>query len=137
VPNASRAQLALARLYEATDRSEEALEQYRATADTDPSDPEPLLSAARLALTLERDVLAAGYLDRLLERHPRLARGLALYGDVMRARGMRDEARQYYRKALDEGRGELDREQVTQALAALDEPESSGEELQPAVVAPN
>ena len=98
---------------------EGAFEQYRLAADLDPRSPVALLSATRLALTVNRDVLAAGFLDRLLEAHPDLAAGLALYGDVMKARADRNAARDYYQRAL-RGRGELsDRPRVEAAIREL------------------
>lgn len=135
VPNSQQAIVTLGNLYEKTGRPEDAFEQYRHAADVDPSNPEPLLEATRLALRQERDVLAAGFLDRLMQRHDELAPALALYGDVMKVRGRREKARSYYERAL-EAKGELDRERVRKALAELDEPKEQGEQMQPAMVRP-
>ncbi len=109
---------ALGEVLARTERVEEALEQFRHAADLDPSRPEPLLRAAELALAQQRDVLASGFLDRLLTVHPDLAAGLALYGDVMRARRDTARARDYYQRALG-GRGALERARVEEALRAL------------------
>lgn len=118
VPNSQEAALALAKLYEATERESRAFAQYRHAADLDPRNPEPLLDAARLALREDRDVLAVGFLDRVLQQHANLAEALRLYGDAMAARGNRDEARQYYQRAL-RGEGEVDRSAVNRALREL------------------
>lgn len=118
VPNWQATALALASLYEATGREERAFEQYRRAADLDPRNPEPLLAAARLALRLNRDVLATGFLDRILQQRANLAAALALYGDAMAARRDRTRAREYYERAL-RGEGELDRARVQQALRQL------------------
>ncbi len=118
VPNWQETALALAALYEATERWERAFEQYRHAADLDPRNPVPLLSAARLAIRLNRDVLAAGFLDRILAQRASHAAALALYGDVMRARGDRARARQYYERALG-GEGRVDRARVQRALREL------------------
>ncbi|MFW5920380.1 MAG: tetratricopeptide repeat protein [Polyangiales bacterium] len=133
VPNSAEATRALAHLYARTDRKEEAFAKYRHAADLAPSDPTSLLDAVRLALRLERDVLAAGFLDRVLQRHRNLAAALALYGDVMAVRDRRDEAKRYYQRAL-EGEGPVDRARVRKALRQLDEPRRRGEELQPAMI---
>jgi tetratricopeptide (TPR) repeat protein len=118
VPNYATAAIALAELHRAQGRAEPAFEQYRRAAGLDPRDPGPLLSAAELALERNRDVLAAGFLDRLLARHGELARALALYGDVMVARSERPQAREYYQRAL-RGEGPLERERVQSALSGL------------------
>lgn len=115
VPNSPDTAFRLAQLYEATQRNEEAIEQYRQAADLDPRNPRGLLTAANLAIRLRRDVLAAGFLDRLLDQHPNLAAGLALYGDIMKARGDRNAARDYYQRAL-RGRGNVDRARVQASL---------------------
>ncbi len=116
VPNSPTAARALADLFAQSNRPEDAFEQYRVAADLNPSDPRALLSATSLALTLHRDVLAAGFLDRLLEGDAELAPALALYGDIMIARQDRAGARTYYERAL-RGHGDLpDRARVQTAL---------------------
>ena len=118
VPNSPSAGLALAELFERSNRTEEAFEQYRHAADLDPNGS-AVLRAAELALRLDRNVLAAGYVDRALRTAPTLGAGLALYGDIMAARNDRAQAAQYYRRALSEGTGDFDRARVTAALNAL------------------
>lgn len=118
VPNSPATGLALAQLYAASGRRDEAFRQYRATAGLDPLDPTPMLEAAALALSARRDVLASGFLDHVLERHPSQARALALYGDVMVARSDRAAARDYYQRAL-RGQGRFDRARVQAALRQL------------------
>lgn len=110
--------LALGDVYARTDRVEDALEQYRHAADLDPRDATGLVKAATLALAVQRDVLAAGFLDRLLEALPNNAAGLALYGDVMKARHDNAQARSYYQRALN-GEGPLDRARVQAAVQSL------------------
>lgn len=118
VPNLPEATLARADLYAATERYEEAFSEYQKAAGLRPLDADPLLRAARLCLQLQRLNLAAAFLDRALDRSPRLADALALYGDVMVARGDRADAKTMYERALS-GEGELDRPRVQQALAKL------------------
>lgn len=118
VPNSQEAVLALAKLYEATERESRAFAQYRHAADLDRTNPAPLLEAARLALRENRDVLAVGFLDRVLQQHANLSAALELYGDAMAARGNRTEARQYYQRAL-RGEGEVDRAAIQRALRSL------------------
>ncbi|MCA9582420.1 MAG: tetratricopeptide repeat protein, partial [Myxococcales bacterium] len=118
VENAPRAVLLRARVYSKTDRVEEAFKEFQRAASLDPRNPEPLNEAAEQALALGRDVLGAAFLDRLLSRHPNNARGLALYGDVMKSRSKPDEARSYYQRAL-QGDGSLDRMAVQKKLNAL------------------
>jgi len=100
VPNAPGAVGALAAVLARTDRLEEAFEQYGHAADLDPRNPQPLLAAARLAVANRRDVLAAGFLDRILQQQSEQPQALALYGDIMLGRGDRTRARQYYERAL-------------------------------------
>ncbi len=118
VANDSDAATALADVLARTDRADEAFEQYRHAADLNPSDAAPLLSAARLALSQERPVLAHGFLQRVIGSHPNDAQALALMGDVMRGRHDVDQARHFYQRAL-QGEGELDRARVEQALREL------------------
>lgn len=118
VANDPESALALGDVLAQTDRAEEAFEQYRHAADLDPRNPAGLLRAAELAVRLNRDVLASGFLDRVLQAQPNLAAALALYGDVMRARRDTAQARQYYQRAL-QGTGDLDRARVEQALREL------------------
>lgn len=116
VPNSPNAARALADLFAQASRPEDAFEQYRVAADLDPRDPRALLSATTLALQLHRDVLAAGFLDRLLETDRELSPALALYGDIMMSRQDRAAARGYYERAL-RGHGEFpDRARVQNAL---------------------
>jgi tetratricopeptide (TPR) repeat protein len=118
VENDPASALALGDVLARTDRIEDAIEQYRHAADLDPRNPVGLLRAAQIALRGNRDVLASGFLDRLLSQQPTNAAGLALYGDVMRARRDTARARDYYQRAL-RGTGELDRAHVEQALREL------------------
>lgn len=118
VANSAPTVQALADVLARTDRIEDAFEQYRHAADLDPANPSALLSAARLAVEKQREVLAAGFLDRLLEAHPNLAPALAVYGDIMVGRRDSAAARDYYQRAL-AGTGELDRPRVEAALRAL------------------
>jgi len=118
VPNYANAVIALAELYQAQGRAEPAFEQYRRAAGLEPRNPRSLMAAAQLALERNRDVLAAGFLDRLLARHGELAAALALYGDVMVARSQRSDAREYYQRAL-RGEGPVDRDRVQAALSGL------------------
>jgi tetratricopeptide (TPR) repeat protein len=118
VSNSAVASFALAEVYARTGRREEAFEQYRHAADLDPRNPMPLVRAAELALERQRDVLAAGFLDRVLAQQANHATALALYGDVMLARSDREQARSYYERAL-AGAGPIDRARVEQALSGL------------------
>ncbi len=118
VPNLPEATFARADLYAATERFEEAFAEYQKTAGLRPLDAEPLLSAARLSLRLQRLNLAAAFLDRALDRAPRSAAALALYGDVMLARGDRADAKTMYERALG-GEGAFDRALVEAALRML------------------
>ena len=118
VANDAPSALALGDVLAGSSRFEEAFEQYRHAADLDPRNPAGLLRAARLAVDRRRDVLASGFLDRLLSQHPDLAAGLALYGDVMRMRADHTRAREYYQRAL-RGTGEFDRAAVERSLSEL------------------
>lgn len=118
VPNLPEATLARADLYAATERYEEAFAEYQKAAGLRPLDADPLLRAARLCLQLQRSNLAAAFLDRALDRAPQSAAALALYGDVMAARGDRADARLMYERAL-AGEGDFDRAQVQDALRKL------------------
>jgi predicted negative regulator of RcsB-dependent stress response len=64
-------------------------------------------------------VLASGFLDLALSRIPNQPRALALYGDVMRLRGDRVAARDYYERALAAAGDLPDRSRVQQALREL------------------
>ncbi len=118
VQNDGMATLALGDVLAHTEREEEAFETYARAADLDPRNPAGLVRAAALALALHRDVLASGYLDRLLESMPNNAAGLSLYGDIARIRHDTAHARDYYTRAL-AGDGDLDRPHVEQALREL------------------
>jgi tetratricopeptide (TPR) repeat protein len=118
VSNDATATLAMGDVLAHTDREEEAFTTYRRASDLDPRNPEGLLRAARLALERHRDVLASGFLDRLLERMPDNAAGLTLYGDVMVARSDRPHAREYYERAL-RGSGPVDRPYLEAALRTV------------------
>lgn len=108
VANDASSTLALGDVLAHTDRETEAYEVYRHATDLDPRNPEGLLRAARLALGQRLDVLASGFLDRILERTPDNGAALCLYGDVMVARGDRTRARDYYTRSLT-GSGPVDR----------------------------
>lgn len=110
--------LALGDVLARAGRVEDAFEQYRHAADLDSRNPTPLLRAGRLALERELDVLASGFADRILVQDENSAAGLTLYGDIMRARGDRAEARRYYERAL-RGTGEVDRARIEGALREL------------------
>ncbi len=116
VQNDAQAMIALGELLARTDRVEEAYETYRGAFGLDPRNAEPMLRAARLALSEGRDVLASGFLDSILRNQPEQADALALYGDVMRARGDQAGARRYYERALAAGTSE--RARVEAALRA-------------------
>lgn len=118
VPNDYDASFTLARLYERTGRPDDAFSQYRYTADIRRDSIHPLLAAAELGLNLKRPVLAAAMLDRALERSPKSAKALALYGDTLAARAQPAAAREYYRRAL-QAEGPLDRAAVEKQLTAL------------------
>ncbi|HJK93669.1 MAG TPA: tetratricopeptide repeat protein [Polyangiaceae bacterium LLY-WYZ-15_(1-7)] len=128
VPNSADVALALGELFESQERWQDAFGQYRHAANVEPRNPEGLLHAARLALRRNRDVLATGYLDRLLQTHPNLSAGLALYGDAMKARGDRAQARSYYQRAL-RGQGDVDRERIQRSLRELDQPQQRGRRI--------
>lgn len=119
VPNDYDSAFALAQLYEKTERHEEAFTQYRKAANLKRESAAPLIAAARLGLALERPLLSAALLDKALERAPRSAEALALYGDVLAARGDREAAREHYQRAL-QGKGPLDRGAVQKRLSALE-----------------
>lgn len=103
-----------------TERYEEALETYRSAADMVPRDPTPLIAGARLAMRLNRNLLAAAYLDRALDINQANAVVLELYGDVMLARRNRARARSYWTDAI-AGQGDVDRDAIRAKIAALDE----------------
>jgi len=119
VPNSADGARALADVLAQRQDYEGAFEQYRHAADLDPRNPSALVLAARLAITANRDVLAAGFLDRVLEAHPDLPEGLALYGDIMRARADRAAARTYYERSLRARGDNPDRARVEAALREL------------------
>lgn len=118
VPNLGTAQIALGELDESRGRIEDALEHYSTAANLDPRDPTGLLKAAALALAQQRDVLATGFLDRLLRVQPNLAAAHALYGDALRSRGDRAGAARRYEQAL-ASQGEVDTARVQAALAEV------------------
>jgi tetratricopeptide (TPR) repeat protein len=118
VPNLPEATLARADLYAATERHEEAFAEYQKAAGLRALDPDPLLRAARLCIQLQRSTLAAAYLDRALERAPRSALALSLYGDVKASLGDRTDALAMYQRALT-AEGELDRAHVQDAISKL------------------
>ncbi len=118
VPNDYEAALALAAIYGETERPDDALEQYRKSADLDPNDTRALLDAGRLAMKIRRRAVAAGFLQRALARQPNNAVVLSLLGEVTAARGDKEKAREYYERAL-KGEGEIDRDKVKQALRRL------------------
>lgn len=118
IPNDYDAALALARLYEHTSRHEEAFTQYRSAGDLNRESPEALLLAARLGLRLQRATLASALLEKALERAPKSAEALALYGEALLARGDRQGAKAQLQKAL-AGEGPFDRAAVQKRLAEL------------------
>lgn len=118
IANDYDAALALARLYEHTNRPDEAFTQYRAAGDLKRESPEALLAAAQLALSLKRPVLAAGLLEKAIERTPRSAAVLALYAETWAARGDKKNAREQLKKAL-AGEGPLDKAAAQKRLAEL------------------
>jgi tetratricopeptide (TPR) repeat protein len=118
VPNDYPTALSLAQVYERTERYEEAFTQYRNAADVKRESAQPLIAAARLGLELERPLLSGALLEKALEREPRSAQALALYGDVLVARGDKKAARERYQLAL-KGEGTLDRAAVQRRLDAL------------------
>lgn len=118
IPNDFDTAFALARLYERTDRAEEAFTQYRGAADLKRESALPLIEAARLGLELGRTLLASALLDKALERQPRSGRALGLYGDVLAARGDKKAAREYYNRALG-GEGKVDRTRIQAQLEKL------------------
>ena len=118
VPNYADAVFALAEMYAASGSRERAYAEYRRASGLDPSNPRSLFSAAQLAMRANRDVLAAGFLDRLFTRHPQHAGALALYGDIMVIRRESAAARDYYQRAL-AGQGPVDRARIQSALAGL------------------
>ena len=118
VPNDYDTSFALAQLYERTERHEDAFIQYRNAADLKRESALPLIAAARLGLRLKRPLLSGALLDKALEREPRSAEALALYGDVLVARGDKHAARDHYQRAL-AGEGALDRASVQRRLDQL------------------
>jgi protein O-GlcNAc transferase len=116
-PNDARSVLAMAELLSRQGHFEEAVEQFRHAADLDPRSPVALTRAAELLYQQNRMTMAAGYLDRLLQNHPKNGHGLALYGDVMKASGNKVEAKAYYERAL--SAGSVDRAAVEGKLRGL------------------
>ena len=129
VPNNPHVVFLIGQLHEAKDEHREAYDQYRRAAAMAPNEPEALLAAASLALEQNRDVLATGFLDSLLRNHENLAAGLALYGDAMKARGDRAQARTYYQRAL-RGEGPLDRPAVERKLREVSAQQRRGNGVQ-------
>jgi tetratricopeptide (TPR) repeat protein len=118
MPNDYDASFALAQLLERSGRSEEAFTQYRNASDLKRETTVPLIAAARMGISLGRPLLATALLDKALDRAPKSAEALALYGDALKARGDAKVAREYYQKAL-AGEGPLDRAHVQKQLAEL------------------
>ena len=114
VQNDPLAWLTLADLLARTERIEEAYEAYRRTFSFDTRNADPMLRAARLALSQNRDVLASAFLDSVLRVQAENGEALALYGDVMTARRDRTQARSYYERAL--RAGATDRVRIQAAL---------------------
>lgn len=108
VPNSHEGALLLADTFAASERVDEAFEQYRVAAGFDPADYTALLKAAELSVRLRRDVHGTAFLDRILGVQPNHARALELYGDLMMIRGDRVQARSFFERAL-AGQGDLDR----------------------------
>lgn len=117
-PNDPEAALALARVYAATDRAEEAFAQYQSAASLDRQSATALTEAGVLALKLSRNALAAAFLEKAVERAPRHALSLARYADALLSRGEKALAKQYYARAL-VGEGAIDRADVELRLRAL------------------
>jgi tetratricopeptide (TPR) repeat protein len=107
VSNDARAVLALAEVQLKQGQFEEALDSFRHAADLDPKNPAGLIRAAEASLEHRRATLAAGFLDRLLANYPTQPKALVLYGDVMRARGDKAAAKQFYDRAVSAG-GQVD-----------------------------
>jgi tetratricopeptide (TPR) repeat protein len=118
IPNDYDAALALARLYENTNRHEEAFTQYRSAGDLKRESPEALLLAARLGVRLQRATLASALLEKALERAPKNAEVLALYGEVLLSRGDKKGAKEQLQRAL-AGEGPIDRAAVQKKLAEI------------------
>jgi len=114
VQNDPIAWLTLSDLLAHTERVEEAYEGYRQTFSFDTRNAEPMLRAARLALSQNRDVLASAFLDSILRVQEENGEALALYGDVMVARRDPTQARGYYEHAL--RAGVADRARIEAAL---------------------
>ena len=118
IPNDYDAALALARLYEHTERHEEAFTQYRGAADLKRESPEALVAAARLGLRLQRATLAEALVQKALERAPKSAEVLALYGETLLARGDKKAAKEQFQRALS-GEGQADRAAIQKRLSEL------------------
>ena len=113
VRNSASIGVALADIVAQSNRVDDAFVLYRQAADSDAMDPTALIHGARLALRVGRDVLAAGYLERVLRDHPTSGTALALFGDVQLQRGDREGAHAYYERAL--ATGEFPERALTQA----------------------
>lgn len=118
LPNDPETVLAMARLYAATDRAEDAFTQYQNASSLDRQNPTPLIEAGVVALKLSRNALAVAFLEKAVERAPKHAPALARYADALLARGDKALAKQYYARAL-VGEGAIDRADVEQRLRAL------------------
>ncbi|HEX4353882.1 MAG TPA: tetratricopeptide repeat protein, partial [Polyangiales bacterium] len=70
------------------------------------------------ALSLGRNTLAQGFLDKALERTPNSAAAQARYADALVARGDKAKAKEHYRLALG-AEGPIDRDDVQRRLDAL------------------
>jgi Tfp pilus assembly protein PilF len=118
LPSEQGVAIAMAKLYEKTNRDEEAFAEYQRAATLMLKDPEPLVASARLARRLKRTLLAGAFLDKAIERAPRHAQALAERAELFAELGDKARAREYYQRAL-EGDGTLDRALVSKQLAAV------------------
>ncbi|HEY2734685.1 MAG TPA: tetratricopeptide repeat protein [Polyangiales bacterium] len=118
LPNDPDAAIALARVFAKTDRPEDAFEQYRNTASLEHVGSRALVEAGTYALSLGRNTLAQGFLDKAIERTPKSAAAQARYADALVARGDKAKAKDHYRLALS-GEGAIDRDDIQRRLDAL------------------
>jgi tetratricopeptide (TPR) repeat protein len=118
LPSEPGVALAQAKLYEKTERDEEAFAEYQRAATLNLKDPEPLVASGRLARRLKRTLLAGAFLDKAIERAPRHAQALAERAELFAALGDNARAREYYQRALS-GEGTVDRAALSKQLAAL------------------
>ncbi|HEX7477256.1 MAG TPA: tetratricopeptide repeat protein [Polyangiales bacterium] len=108
----------LARVYAQTDRTDDALAQYRVASTLEHGGSRALIEAGVYSLKVSRNALAQAFLEKALERTPRSAQAHARYADVLLARGDKAKAKEHYQLALS-GEGELDRAAVQQSLATV------------------